>query len=562
MEQKLKYFIYARKSSEGADRQILSIEGQLNELYKLVQRNNLIVVDTYIESKSAHIPNNRPAFNEMIKKIKKGKAQGIILWHINRISRNPTESGQIQQMLQDGKIVSIVTPYRHFRSEDNALLFSIETSEANQYSRDLSVNVKRGLKQKYEMGHPPGYAQLGYLNTKSSIRGSNKIIVDNERWHIVRKGFELVLSGAYTISQVLDILNNEYGLRTRPGNIKGGKPLSKSGFYRMLVNPFYYGVFYRNGILFKGAYKPMITVQEFDQIQLILGRKGKPRSQKHLFAYTGLIKCGVCGSAITASEKQKLIKSTNALKSYTLYHCTHRKKGAANCTEKYFIPVNILEKQIIEELSNYQVKPIFKDWALTIAKKNSKQEIEKYEKLIAEQSNHENRLHRELNNLVDLRISDGISEIMYLQKKVEKEELLVRVASDKEKLKHQSGNWMQEIEDRFNFTTDIVERFKKADLNTKKEICHDFGWNWTLKEKKLFISKQEWLEPFKKYKDSVERVLSGLEPEKSIVNQRQDILSEYIRPLVCGLVNEVRTDIDKRRLNEENHIEDSNIIPP
>src|SRR6266699_2867144 len=98
-------------------------------------------------------------------------------------------------MLQDGQIVSIITPYRHFKTEDNALLFSIETSEANQYSRDLSVNVKRGLRQKYEMGHPPGYAPLGYLNTKSSLRGSNKIIVDPKRWHVVRKGFDLILSG-------------------------------------------------------------------------------------------------------------------------------------------------------------------------------------------------------------------------------------------------------------------------------------------------------------------------------------------------------------------------------
>lgn len=554
MEKKVKYFLYARKSSEGADRQILSIDGQINELQKLVDRNNLIVAGAYTESKSAHIPNNRPAFSEMIKQIQNGNANGIIVWHINRISRNPKESGEIQQMLQDGKIVSIITPYRHFRSEDNALLFSIETSEANQYSRDLSVNVKRGLRQKYEMGHPPGYAQLGYLNTKSNIRGSNQIIVDTERWHIVRKGFELMLSGAYTVSQVLDILNNKYGLRTRPGKLKGGKPLSKSGFYRMLTNPFYYGVFYRNGILYKGSYKAMITIQEFDLIQLILGRKGKPRSQKHLFAYTGFIKCGVCGSAITASEKTKFIKATNELKTYILYHCTHRKKGAGHCTQRYFIPVKILEEQIIEELGKYQVKPIFIDWAISIAKENYHKEINKYEKLIAEQLKHEKRLLQELDNLVDLRISNGISETTYLQKKSEKEEQLLRVQSDKQKLEHRSCNWISEIEDRFNFTLDIVERFKKADINTKKEICQDFGWNWILKEKKLSIIKHKWLESFKRYNKGGEDILSRFGPENIVTNQHTNILSEYIRPLVCGLVNEVRTDKKK-------HIDDSNIIP-
>lgn len=562
MEQKPKYFIYARKSSEGADRQILSIEGQLNELHKIIQRDNLALAGTYTESKSAHIPNNRPAFNEMIKKIQKGVANGIIVWHINRISRNPKESGEIQQMLQDGKITSIVTPYRHFKSSDNALLFSIETSEANQYSRDLSVNVKRGLKQKNEMGHPAGYAQLGYLNTKSSIRGSNKIIVDEERWHIVRKGFELVLTGAYTVSQVLDILNNQYGLRTRPGNNRGGKALSKSGFYRMLINPFYYGVFYRNGILYKGSYKAMITVEEFDRIQLILGRKGKPRSQKHIFAYTGLIKCGVCGSAITASAKQKFIKSNNDIKTYTLYHCTHRKKGATACPEKSFIPVKILEDQILQELGKYQVKELFKDWALSIAKENYQLEFEKYDKLLTDQSSREKQINMELNNLIDLRISNGISEMMYLQKKAEKEEQLLRVQAKKENVEKWSRNWFKEIEDGLNFTVNIVERFKKSDANTKKEICHDFGWNWTLKSKKLFISKSEWLEPFRKYKDGVERVLGQLEPEKSFINQKQKIPFDYLHPLVCGLVNEVRTDINKRNLSEENHIEDGNTNSP
>lgn len=369
MEQKPKYFIYARKSTEGYDRQILSIEGQLNELQKIVENENLVVVDTYTESKSAKIPNNRPVFNTMMKRVQKGEANGIIVWHVNRITRNPKESGEVQQFLQDGIITSIITPNRHYRSEDNALLFSIEASEANQYSRDLSKNVHRGLRQKYEMGHPPAFAQLGYLNTKSNIRGSNKIIVDPDRWHIVRKGFDLIVSGVYTISQVLKILNTEYGLCTRPGTKRGGKPLSKSGLYRMVTNPFYYGVFYRNGVMYKGAYKPMITASEFDQIQIILGRKGKPRSQKHVFAYTGFIKCGVCGSSITASKKIKLIKGTGELKTYTLYHCTHRKKGATACSQRFFIPAQTLEQQITEELEKYQVNAQLSEWAIEITKK-------------------------------------------------------------------------------------------------------------------------------------------------------------------------------------------------
>ena len=107
-KQKINYFIYARKSSEGADRQVLSIDGQLADLRKAVERDGLKVVDVYAESKSAKKPGNRPLFDDMIRKIKRGKANGIITWHTNRLSRNPQESGELQQLLQDGVIVYIM----------------------------------------------------------------------------------------------------------------------------------------------------------------------------------------------------------------------------------------------------------------------------------------------------------------------------------------------------------------------------------------------------------------------------------------------------------------------
>lgn len=536
-----KYFIYARKSSEGADRQILSIEGQLNELYKIVERENLTVAGTYTESKSAHIPDNRPAFNEMINRIKKGQANGIILWHINRISRNPKESGEIQQLLQDGKIASIITPYRHFRSEDNALLFSIETSEANQYSRDLSVNVKRGLRQKYEMGQPPGYAQLGYLNTKSNIRGANKIIIDPERWPLVRKGFDMILSGAYSVNQTLNELNNKYGLRTRPGNIKGGRSLSKAGFYRMLINPFYYGCFYRKGVLYKGTYKPMITVAEYDRIQEILGRKGRPRNQQHVFAFTGMITCGSCGSSFTASKKRKLIKTTGSYKTYNLYHCTHRKKTETPCTEHYCIPAETIEENIISELNQYQIKPIFKEWAMGVARENFQVETDKHALILKSEQELMSKIRKELSNLVDLRIAEGINEEMYLQKRQEKENQLLKTQAKVKEAESINANWVKLIEDKLNYTVDVVARFKKGDSAVKKEICLDFGSDWVIKDKTLFITKHEWLEPVRKFNETVSTGFEGFRPEKILTDKGQNLVPESMRPLLCGLVNEVQT---------------------
>lgn len=93
---KIKYFVYARKSSEGEDRQVQSIERQHDENKKIISRFGLKVVGSFSESRSAKLPYNRPAFSEMIKRIEKGEANGIVCWHLNRLSRNPLESGILQ----------------------------------------------------------------------------------------------------------------------------------------------------------------------------------------------------------------------------------------------------------------------------------------------------------------------------------------------------------------------------------------------------------------------------------------------------------------------------------
>lgn len=95
----LKYFLYARKSTDVEDKQILSIEAQLADLRELAKRENLYIVDEFIEKQSAKIP-GRPVFNKMISRIQAGEAEGIICWKIDRLSRNPIDSGKIQWLLQ------------------------------------------------------------------------------------------------------------------------------------------------------------------------------------------------------------------------------------------------------------------------------------------------------------------------------------------------------------------------------------------------------------------------------------------------------------------------------
>ena len=80
-DEKIKYFIYARKSSESEDRQVQSIESQVEELQKLAKNSSLAVVNIFSESKSAKAP-ERPIFEEMLSRIRAGEANGILCWKL------------------------------------------------------------------------------------------------------------------------------------------------------------------------------------------------------------------------------------------------------------------------------------------------------------------------------------------------------------------------------------------------------------------------------------------------------------------------------------------------
>src|SRR3972149_10000837 len=163
----IRYFLYARKSSEDEDRQIQSIESQITKLKQLSQEVNLKIVKTYTEAKSAKEPGVRDVFEKMIERVENGEADGILCWQINRLSRNPIDSGRISWLLQKGVLKSIQTIDRQYLPDDNVLLFNVESGMANQFIIDLRKNTKRGVEGKLQRGWLPSRAPLGYLNDKS-----------------------------------------------------------------------------------------------------------------------------------------------------------------------------------------------------------------------------------------------------------------------------------------------------------------------------------------------------------------------------------------------------------
>lgn len=485
---KIKYFLYARKSSESEDRQIQSIDDQVNRLTLFAKQYSLDIAEVITESKSAKKPNNRPLFENMLKKIEKGEADGILCWQINRLSRNPKDSGDLQWMLQQRQIKSIQTMDKEYLPEDNALLFSVETGVANQFILDLSKNVKRGIQEKLNRGWRPGNAPTAYLNDLAT----HTLIPDPKRFKLIRKAWDLMLTGNYTVPQILDKLNNNWGFRTVKKKRLGNRPMAMSGLYKIFTNLFYAGVIVHKGEKYPGKHKPMITLEEYDHVQLILGRKGKPRPQKHEFPFTGMIKCGECGCLNTAEIKKKIIKTTGEFKKYTYYHCT-RKKKHIKCSQKKVVSQENIESQIKEFLDDITIMPEFKDWALDVIRENDSDKIKEKEELSVKFKKDLDKKNEELSELTRMRYKNLIDDEFFLREKETLENELIKIEERNKQLEKESQGFAELTEKTFNFSAYAKIKFENGTNEDKKEIFAGLGSNSTIKDKKLFIEANEWL---------------------------------------------------------------------
>src|SRR5436309_2643126 len=121
MKSGTKYFLYARKSTDEKDRQVTSLDSQMNELRMFAKREHIFILETIEESRTAKEP-GRPRFNSMIDRIERGEANGILCWDIDRVYRNPVDEGRVRWLLQKSILASIQTPTRNFVPDDAGLL--------------------------------------------------------------------------------------------------------------------------------------------------------------------------------------------------------------------------------------------------------------------------------------------------------------------------------------------------------------------------------------------------------------------------------------------------------
>ncbi|MBU6321630.1 MAG: zinc ribbon domain-containing protein [Patescibacteria group bacterium] len=256
----------------------------------------------------------------------------------------------------------------------------------------------------------------------------------------------------------------------------------------------------------------MITREEYERIQVLLGRKSTPRQKEHTIAYRGPIKCGGCGAMITAEEKVKHQKNGNT-HCYTYYHCTRRKDPT--CKEPAIEEAE-LEKQIAAELGSIEIPTDFKDWALARLREMNEQEVSDRDRIYGAQRREYDACVRKIDNLIDMRANGELTEEEFKGRKqtllAEKDRLQALLKDTDKRVE----NWLEVAERGFNFAEKAAEVFAEAkendDLETRKEIFAALGSDLVLKDRKLCISWDNLLFPMQTMAKEVHAIYDRLEP--------------------------------------------------
>lgn len=461
----MKFIIYCRKSTDSEDRQVLSIESQENELLELVKRDNLEVVKIYKESKSAKSP-GRPIFNEMLKFVSTGKAEGILCWKIDRLTRNPIDGGQIQWLSQQNKIKIIRTFEREYLPNDNALIMSIEAAMANQYIRELSANVKRGNRAKLKKGEWPGPAPIGYINN----RVDKTIGVDKTRAAFIAKAYELYSTGGYSLKDLSNLLYKQ-GFRTRPG-----KKVFRSELQRIFRNPFYCGIMRREEKYYQGNHQPIISQTLFNQVNDLLDGKHHSKKQKHLFPLRGFMRCEVCGCALTATKK----------KEHLYYYCTN---GKGQCEEhKKYLRAEDINKEVAEIFSQIKIDEELIELAYRAAQEEKQNDLS-YAELSAEAITKQQGLLKERQRrLLDNYLAGHTPEEAYNEKMAEfnLEEATIKNQLKQIEQKRQGGiSTLEQIKSVFLLANKAKNEYVNADDEKMRELAKTLLWNILIKGQKM-----------------------------------------------------------------------------
>jgi len=457
-------FAYIRVSTAKQGEQGVSLQEQRDAIARYADRNSLKIIQWYEERETA-AKRGRPIFNQMLKRLKKGDADCIIIHKIDRSARNLRDWADLGELIDQGIDVFFVNESLDLHSRGGRLSADIQAVVAADYIRNLREETRKGFYGRLKQGLYPMPAPLGYLD-----QGQGKPKApDPVRAPLVRKAFELYATGRYNLTSLAETLF-ELGLRNRKGN-----KLIRTGLSEMLNNPFYIGLIRlkRTGESFSGNHPPIIKTTLFHRVQAILRGRTVEVEKRHNFIFRRLLKCRLCRYSLVA-ERQK---------GHVYYRCQ-----TTSCPVKCFREEQV-DEQIAAQIIPLQFNPAEKAYVRRKLSTMKVDWVKRHEENVRSLTLNLTALENRLNRLTDAYLDQAIDRTLFEQKKttliLEKKGLEEKLAE----LKNGGSTGMPAaIEEFLELAGNAYVRWKLAKEEEKRDLLQDIASNCDVDEKSVMLT--------------------------------------------------------------------------
>ena len=461
-----KYFLYARKSTEEDNQQVMSIEAQLFELRDFARKENLEILEEFQESKSAKTP-GREVFNQMMMRIERGEAQGILAWHPDRLARNSIDGGRIIYAVDTSRIQALRFPTFWFEPTPQGLfMLQVAFGQSKYYSDNLVQNVNRGIRQKLRRGEWLNLAPFGYVNNPRT----RNIEPHPTTSRVVARAFEEYAKGTHTYVSLAQFLA-DLGVVTR-----NGTPLAKISIKRLLTHRAYLGFVKHRGEWFDGNFEPLVSPQLFEAVQQVLKKRECPRKTRknHDFPFRSLFRCEECGGMFTAQWATG--KSGGR---YRYYRCT-KKRGV--CSQVY-LREDILVFQIQKRLQTISLSDKYTDWMFAKIDEWEREGVSvsqsEVQNLSAKIKAGEERMER----LVSAYLDGDVPKDIYLKRKDEAMRSLATLRGKRKDFERGRNKWVEPLRGWVSDTKQAAFLSSSSDFSEIASFVQKIGTNPTVRDK-------------------------------------------------------------------------------
>lgn len=468
---KMRVFTYRRVSTtEQAE------GGSLNEQRRLIEefcRNKNIDIVEVVEDIQTAASTGRENFEKMMRRLKRGQADGVVFHKVDRSTRNYRDWQTISELMDRGIYVAFAGEGLESTNPSGRFCMDVHATMAVHYIRNLKQEIHKGISGRVRQGLCPWPAPLGYLNNAGGRDASKKCFkdLDPQRAPLIREMFELYVSRRYTLKALATEMASR-GLRNQRGKVVDYRRIGP-----MLDNPFYTGLIPYDGELFPGKHEPIISAALWKRVQELRSRKTNVEVIKYNFLFRQLLRCGICDRSLVG-ELQK---------GHVYYRCHHRGQHETNSIRE-----DVVLAQVEQVLSRISLSPEEVELVRRVAQESSQDETRRSDSrrkaLLLERGQAKAREAKALDGYVTGVVS--ASDYQAIKHRITID--LLRIDQELKAAKNAKND------STIHSFLELLERSKLAELSENKEkqrgLLVAMFSNFQIAEKKVSTQPKKWVE--------------------------------------------------------------------